>query len=72
MDGQLSTVHTLSSFPLLFLTQLITRRVHAGYMASLLERQAAQDRMQEASEDEQEMEEMEEKEEMEEMEEIKE
>ena len=69
MDGQLTTVHTPSSFSLLFLTQLITRRVHAGYMASLLERQAAQDRMQEASEDEQEMEE---KEEMEEMEEIKE
>ena len=47
----------------------LTRRVHAGYMASLLERQAAQDRMEEASEDEQEMGD---KEEMEEMEENKE
>ena len=48
------------------MTRLITRRVHGGFMARLLERRAAQDRMvvhdREATEEEQDEREEEEKE----------
>ena len=48
------------------MTRLITRRVHGGFMARLLERRAAQDRMEvherEATEEEQDEKEEEEKE----------
>ena len=48
------------------MTRLITRRVHGGFMARLLERRAAQDRMvvhdREATEEEQDEKEEEEKE----------